>query len=81
MDEPIAYKNEHGIWIYRRLPENMRIATRNDFYLENDELIIGKYFLAQSLHYLRYEAHRTNKNFNEKWSFWLVHSHLFIRCR
>ncbi len=79
MEEPIAHKNEHGTWIYNRLPEGMRVATRDDFFDEDKEIILNKPFLARSFHYPRYEAHSTKLNFMEKWEYWLLNNHIFIR--
>lgn len=78
MNQPIAYKNEHGIWIYHRLPQNMRVATLNDFINKEGNLILGKKFLAKSFHFPRYEAHEVKQNFIEKWEHWLINKTLFI---
>lgn len=79
MEQPIAYKDEHGIWIYSKLPSGMRIATFEDFIDENNQIILGKKFLAQSFHFPRFEAHETKSNFLIKWEIWLKSAHIFIR--
>lgn len=78
MEKPIAYKNEHGIWIYNRLPEGIRVATIDDFLDVNGELKLGVNFLAKSFHFPRYEAHVLKPNFMSKWQIWLVQRHLFV---
>lgn len=79
MEEPIAYKDEHGIWIYNRLPNGMRNAKKEDFYNEDNDLLLGKKFLAQSFHFPRFEAHEVRPNFIEKWEYWLIHNQIFIK--
>lgn len=79
MEKPIAYKNEHGIWIYNQLPQGMRVAIKEDFVDENGDLKMGKKFLAQSFHYPRFEAHDTHSNFFNKWSIWLNNNKIFVQ--
>jgi hypothetical protein len=77
MDKP--WKSSLGIWIYPTLPPGMRIAVREDFLDQNQQLITGKDFLVKSFHFDRFEAHKTSDNFFQKWKLWLDENHLYVK--
>ena len=67
-----------GCWIYSYLPDNLRIATKEDFF-SGKMSVLGIDFLVKSLARENYyEAHVSRANTYEKWQTWIDQGHVYI---
>ena len=73
------YKHEIGIWIYPILPPGLRVAKREDFFV-NGNILIGLSFIIHSFHDNEYEAHIVKPGFEiEKIDPWLQEGRIYVK--
>jgi hypothetical protein len=71
---------DSGVMIYPELPENMRVATKDDFVDTRGVEIVDLPFLAKSFHNNnRFELHKSKAGTVEKWKEWIDAKHIFIK--
>lgn len=71
--------NIAGIICYKSQPENTRLATKEDFFL-NGKLKMGMYYLIHAYHDNDFEAYKVNSKFNIKnIEPWLNNNRVFIK--
>ena len=58
----------YGLLIYPYRPDNIRIATLEDFYYSNGQLRLGMDFLVINHNDTFWEAHKVGTESVEKWS-------------
>ena len=76
-------QDKNNFWYYTKLPENTRVATYSDFFIDK-RLLLGKPFIIKSeIHPNHYWANRTKEGFpyiDSDFLTFLERKEVFIFC-
>jgi hypothetical protein len=72
-------ENFAGIMVYSDLPENMKVATRQDL-MDGDRPRLGLWFIVHGFVYCDYEAYQIRQSFRiEDWLPWLDAGRIYVK--
>ncbi len=73
------YLGEFGRWIYKTLPQGMRVAGIDDFRTERGVEPEGINFLVHTYHSNEFEHHVSKHGVVEKFRPWIVDGRVYVK--
>lgn len=72
-------KDDNGFFYYDQVPENFKVADRDDFFTDDEKLITKKAFLVQGFYDPKIYANRTKPGFDvNKLEPWLNNGRVYV---